>query len=71
MVNPVGPQRLKIGGEANGEVEDAADSVVEEPPTRVDGLQEETEEVVLEVDLGHRTLTHWHVIAAGARPYSP
>ena len=65
MVNPVGPQRLKIRGEANGEVEDAADSVVEEPRTRVDGLQEETEEVVLEVDLGHQTLTQWRVTAAG------
>ena len=65
MVNLVGPQRLKIGGEANGEVEDVADSVVDEPQAQVDGLQEETEEVVLGVELGHQILTQWRVTAAG------
>ena len=65
MVNLVGPQRLKIGGEANGGVEDVADSVVEEPRAQVDELQEETEEVAMEVERGHQTLTPWRVTAAG------
>ena len=70
MVNLVGPQQLRIGGEANGEAEVTGDSVEDARQELVDGLQAETGEVVLEVDLGHRTLTHWrvthwHVTAAG------
>ena len=44
----VGPQRLKIGGEANGEVEVEADSVEDARQAVVEGLRVETEEVVLE-----------------------
>ena len=65
MVNLVGPQQLKIGGEANGEAEVVGDSVEDARQELVDGLQEEPGEVVMEVDLGHRILTHWRVTAAG------
>ena len=65
MVNLVGPQQLKIGGEANGEAEVAGDSVEDAHQELVDGLQTEPGEVVLEVDLGHQTLTQWRVTTAG------
>ena len=65
MVNLVGPQQLKIGGEANGEAEVTGDSVEDARQELLDGLQAEPGEVVLEVDLGHRTLTHWRVTATG------
>ena len=50
--NLVGPQRLKIGGEANGEVEVEADSVEDARQVVVEGLRVEIEEVVLEGALG-------------------
>ena len=46
------PQRLKIGGEANGEVEVEADSVEDARQVVVEGLRVEIEEVVLEGVLG-------------------
>ena len=50
--NLVGPQRLKIGGEANGEVEVEADSVEDARQVVVEGLRVEIGEVVLEGALG-------------------
>ena len=41
MVNLVGPQQLKIGGEANGKAEVAGDSVENARQELVDGLQAE------------------------------